>query len=62
MLGAEDSKFWHDRKGASLSALRTCTAIARSEVVVVCSGENIRCRGSVCVGHGMKGISTIVSR
>lgn len=42
IFGAEDSKFWHDRKGASLNAVRTRTAIAHSDVVVVCFGEKYK--------------------
>lgn len=42
IFGAEEDKFWHDRKGASLNAIRTRTAIARSDVVVVCFGEKYK--------------------
>ncbi|EAR50709.1 hypothetical protein OG2516_09909 [Oceanicola granulosus HTCC2516] len=42
ILGAEDSKFWHDRKGASLNAIRTRTYIERADVVVVRFGEQYK--------------------
>ena len=42
IFGAEENKFWHDRKGASLNAIRTRTAIGRSDVVVVCFGEKYK--------------------
>ncbi|WCE66574.1 YtoQ family protein [Sulfitobacter faviae] len=35
ILGAEDDKFWHDRKGAQINAIRTRKAIAEADVVVV---------------------------
>ena len=35
ILGGETDKFWHDHKGAKLNAIRTRTAIGRSDVVVV---------------------------
>lgn len=42
ILGAEDDKFWHDRKGASLNAIRTSTGIAKADLVVVRFGEKYR--------------------
>ena len=42
ILGAEESAFWHDRKGASMNAIRTRTLIAESDVVVVRFGEKYR--------------------
>lgn len=42
ILGAEQDKFWHDRKGAALNAIRTRKAIADSDVVVVRFGEKYR--------------------
>lgn len=42
ILGAEDDKFWHDRKGAQINAIRTRRGIARADVVVVRFGEQYR--------------------
>lgn len=42
IFGAEDDKFWHDRKGALLNAVRTRTAIGRCDVLVVCFGEKYK--------------------
>ncbi|MEO0937744.1 MAG: YtoQ family protein [Pseudomonadota bacterium] len=42
ILGAEDSKFWHDHKGAKLNAIRTRTAIEAADVVVVRFGEKYK--------------------
>ena len=42
ILGGEDKKFWHDRKGASLNAIRTRTEIAKADVVVVRFGEQYK--------------------
>ena len=42
IMGAEDSKFWHDHKGAKLNAIRTRKAIADSDVVVVRFGEKYK--------------------
>ena len=42
ILGAEDDKFWHDRKGASLNAIRTQTGIATAHLVVVRFGEKYK--------------------
>lgn len=42
ILGAEDSKFWHDHQGAGLNAIRTRTLIERADVVVVRFGEQYR--------------------
>ena len=35
IMGGENDKFWHDHNGAKLNAIRTRTAIARSDIVVV---------------------------
>ena len=40
--GAEDDKFWHDRKGAQINAIRTRKAIAEADVVVVRCGEQYK--------------------
>ncbi|RBI86383.1 hypothetical protein DRV85_06455 [Rhodosalinus halophilus] len=42
ILGAEDDKFWHDRKGALLNAIRTRTALEEADVVVVRFGDKYK--------------------
>lgn len=42
ILGAEDSKFWHDHKGAKINAIRTRRGIAEADIVVVRFGEKYR--------------------
>ena len=42
ILGAEENKFWHDRKGAQMNAIRTRRGIAEADVVVVRFGEKYR--------------------
>jgi len=42
ILGGEDDKFWHDRKGAQVNAIRTRKAIAEADVVVVRFGEQYK--------------------
>lgn len=42
ILGAEDSKFWHDRKGAQLNAIRTRKGIADADIVVVRFGDQYK--------------------
>ncbi|MBN9676543.1 YtoQ family protein [Salipiger bermudensis] len=42
ILGAEDSKFWHDRKGAQVNAIRTRKGIADADVVVVRFGAKYK--------------------
>ena len=42
IFGAEEDKFWHDRKGALLNAVRTRTALERCDVLVVCFGEKYK--------------------
>ncbi len=42
ILGAEDDKFWHDRKGAQVNAIRTRKGIAEADVVVVRFGEKYK--------------------
>ena len=42
ILGAESDKFWHDRKGAQLNAIRTRTAIEKADLVVVRFGEKYK--------------------
>lgn len=42
ILGEEPDKFWHDRKGAQINAIRTRKGIADADVVVVRFGEKYR--------------------
>lgn len=42
LLGAEADKFWHDRKGAGVNALRTRTLIDRADIVVVRFGDKYK--------------------
>jgi YtoQ family protein len=42
ILGAEPDKFWHDRKGAQVNAIRTRKGIADADVVVVRFGEQYK--------------------
>ncbi|MGB3688582.1 MAG: YtoQ family protein [Jannaschia helgolandensis] len=42
ILGAEPDKFWHDNKGARLNAIRTRTALAAADIVVVRFGDKYK--------------------
>ena len=42
ILGAEPDKFWHDRKGAGVNALRTRTLIEQADIVVVRFGTQYK--------------------
>ncbi len=42
ILGAEGDAFWHDRKGASMNAIRTRTLIGEADIVVVRFGDKYR--------------------
>lgn len=42
ILGAEDSKFWHDHKGAKVNAIRTRKGIEDADIVVVRFGEKYK--------------------
>ena len=42
ILGAEDSNFWRDRKGAGINSLRTNTLIKNSDLVVVRFGPKYK--------------------
>ncbi|WP_281966407.1 YtoQ family protein [Roseovarius nanhaiticus] len=42
ILGGEDSKFWHDHKGAKLNAIRTRQAIEEADIVVVRFGDKYK--------------------
>lgn len=42
ILGAEDTKFWHDHKGAKVNAIRTRAGISDADVVVVRFGDKYK--------------------
>ncbi|MEM7722811.1 MAG: YtoQ family protein [Pseudomonadota bacterium] len=42
IMGPEESKFWHDHKGAKLNAIRTRRGIEQADVVVVRFGEQYK--------------------
>jgi len=42
ILGAEDSKFWHDHKGAKVNAIRTRRGIENADIVVVRFGDKYK--------------------
>ena len=42
ILGAEDDKFWHDHKGASLNSIRNSTLIKSTDILIVKFGEKYR--------------------
>lgn len=42
IMGAEDNKFWHDRKGAQLNAMRTRKGIEDADIVVVRFGDKYK--------------------
>ena len=42
IFGSEQDKFWHDRKGAQLNAIRTRTLIEEADLVVVRFGEKYK--------------------
>ncbi len=42
ILGAEDTKYWHDHKGAMVNAIRTRKGIQDADIVVVRFGEKYR--------------------
>ena len=42
IMGREETKFWHDSKGAKLNAIRTKMAIEKSDVVIVKFGEKYK--------------------
>jgi len=42
ILGGEDSKYWHDHKGAMVNAIRTRKGIAEADVVVVRFGDKYK--------------------
>ena len=54
ILGDETDKFWHDHKGAKLNAMRTRTAIGRSDIVVV--------RLAININSGMRRLMLVMRR
>ncbi|MBE0412356.1 YtoQ family protein [Yoonia sp.] len=42
IMGAEPDKFWHDHKGAKLSAIRTRNGLDMADIVVVRFGEKYK--------------------
>ena len=42
ILGPEPNKFWHDRKGAQVNAIRTRTIIEKADIVIVRFGEKYK--------------------
>ena len=42
ILGDEQDTFWHDRKGASINAIRTSSLISRADAVVVRFGPKYK--------------------
>lgn len=42
VFGSESNKFWHDRKGAQLNAIRTKTLLKSADIVVVRFGEKYK--------------------
>ena len=42
IMGSEDSKFWHDHKGAKLNAIRTRTHLEQPDIVVVRFGDKYK--------------------
>ena len=42
ILGAEPDKFWHDRKGAQMNAIRTRKGIEDADIVVVRFGDQYK--------------------
>ena len=42
IFGPESDKFWHDRKGARLNAIRTKTLIEEADIVIVRFGEKYK--------------------
>jgi YtoQ family protein len=42
ILGGEDQKFWHDRKGAQVNAIRTRKGLEDADVVVVRFGDKYK--------------------
>jgi len=41
-LGEEPNKYWHDRKGAQVNAIRTRTLIQEADIVIVRFGDKYK--------------------
>jgi len=53
ILGAEPDKFWHDNKGARLNAIRTRTALAAADIVVVRFGDKYKQWNAAALGKSL---------
>ncbi|WP_430471515.1 YtoQ family protein [Thalassospira lucentensis] len=42
IFGPEDNKFWHDRKGAQLNAMRTKSLLAGADIAIIRFGEKYK--------------------
>ena len=42
IMGSEETKFWHDHKGAKLNAIRTRTHLEQADIVVVRFGDKYK--------------------
>lgn len=42
IFGAENDKFWHDRKGAQLNAIRTQNLLKNSDIAIIRFGEKYK--------------------
>lgn len=42
ILGEEPNKYWHDRKGAQINAIRTRTLIQEADIVIVRFGDKYK--------------------
>tara|TARA_B110000116_G_C16796173_1_gene566882 strand:+ start:2462 stop:2911 length:450 start_codon:yes stop_codon:yes gene_type:complete len=42
ILGSEENKFWDDHKSAKINAIRTKTAIERSDIVIIRFGDKYK--------------------
>ena len=42
ILGSEDNKFWHDKKGAQINAIRTNNGIKSADIVIIRFGEKYK--------------------
>ncbi len=42
ILGAEDNKFWHDYKGASMNSIKSKILIRRADIVIIKFGDKYK--------------------
>ena len=42
IIGKEESRFWHDHKGAKINAIKTRSSIKKSDIVIVRFGEKYK--------------------